>query len=72
MAEVTHREAGTPTVAEATEVHIVTEAEGAAVPVHPIMTIIHLADIIHIVAIPMVLAGLDRSGWEGRDPRGAA
>lgn len=62
MAEVTHREAGTPTVAEVTEVHTVMEAEGVAVPVHPIMTIIHLADIIRIVAIPMVLAGLDRSG----------
>lgn len=62
MAEVTHQEAGTPTVAEAMEVHIVMEAEGVAVPVHPIMTIIHLADIIRIVAIPMVLAGLDRSG----------
>lgn len=70
--EATHREAGTPTVAEATEVHTVMEEEGAAVPVHPIMTIIHLADIIRIVAIPMVLAGLDRSGWEGRDPRGVA
>lgn len=72
MAEATHREVGTPTVAEATEVHTVMEEGGAAVPVHPIMTIIHLADIIRIVAIPMVLAGLDRSGWEGRDPRGAA
>lgn len=72
MAEATHREAGTPMVAEATEVHIVTEAEGAAVPVHPIMTIIHLADIIRIVAIPMVLADLVPSGWEGRDPRGVA
>lgn len=72
MAEATHREAGTPMVAEATEVHIVTEAEGAAVPVHPIMTIIHLADIIRIVAIPMVLAGLDRSGWADPGPRGVA
>lgn len=72
MAEVTHREAGTPMVAEATEVHTAMEEEGAAVLVHPIMTIIHLADIIRIVAIPMVLAGLAPSGWEGRDPRGAA
>lgn len=72
MAEATHREAGTPTVAEATEVHTVMEAEGAAVPVHPIMTIIHLADLIRIVAIPMVLAGLDRSGWTDPGPRGAA
>lgn len=72
MAAVTHREADTPTVAEATEVHTAMEEEGAAVPVHPIMTIIHLADIIRIVAIPMVLADLVPSGWEGRDPRGAA
>ena len=72
MAEATHREAGTPIVAEATEVHTVTEAEGAAVLVHPIMTIIHWADIIRIVAIPMVLAGLDPSGWADPGPRGAA
>lgn len=72
MAEATHREVGTPTVAEATEVHTVMEEGGAAVPVHPIMTIIHLADIIRIVAIPMVLAGLDQSRWADPGPRGAA
>ena len=73
MAEATHREEGTPMVAEATEVHTAMEEEGeAAVTARPIMTIIHLADIIRIVAIPMVLVDLAPSGWEGRDPRGVA
>ena len=71
--EATHREAGTPTVAEATEVHTAMEKEGAAaVTARPTGAIMVLAGIIHIVAIPMVLAGLAPFGWEGRDPRGAA
>ena len=72
MAEATHREAGTPTVAEATEVHTVTEAEGAAVTAHPTGTIMVPAGIAPITAGLIARAGLTPSGWEGRDPRGAA
>lgn len=72
MAEATHREAGTPMVAEATEVHTAMEEEGAAVPIHPTGTIIVPVGIAPITAGLTARAGLAPSGWEGRDPRGVA
>lgn len=67
-----HQEAGTPTVAEAMEVHTAMEEEGAAVTARPTGTIIVPAGTAPITAGLTARAGLAPSGWEGRDPRGVA
>lgn len=65
MAEVTHREAGTPTVAEATEVHTaMEEEEAAAVTARPTGTTMVPAGITPITAGLTARAGLAPSGWE--------